>query len=48
LLDYIEKAGIAAVPPVDEDAPKPRHGQGLLHRLAHVGELGSGRGKEVE
>ena len=48
LLDYIEKAGIAAVPAVDDAAPKPGHRRGLLHRLVHIGELDSRDEKEVQ
>jgi outer membrane protein TolC len=48
LLDYIEKAGIAAVPAVDEAAPKRGHGHGLLYRMVHLGELGSRDEKEIQ
>jgi outer membrane protein TolC len=37
LLDYIEKAGIAAVPAVVEAGPKPGHGHGFLRRMVHLG-----------
>jgi outer membrane protein TolC len=47
LLDYIEKAGIAAVPAVDEAQPRRGHGHGFLHRMVHLGELGSRDEKEV-
>ena len=43
LLDYIEKAGIAAVPAVVDAPPKPGHGHGLLHRMVHLGEPDSRR-----
>ena len=36
LLDYIEKAGIAAVPAVVDAPPKPGHGHGFLHRMVHL------------
>jgi outer membrane protein TolC len=48
LLDYIEKAGIAAVPAVDEATPKRDHGHGFLHRLVHSDQLGSRVEKEVQ
>jgi outer membrane protein TolC len=48
LLDYIEKAGIAAVPALVDPHPKPSHGHGLLHRMVHLGELGSREEKEIQ
>jgi hypothetical protein len=48
LLDYIEKAGIAAVPPVVDAPPKPGRGHGFLYRVAHLGELNSRDEKEVQ
>ena len=48
LLDYIEKAGIATVPAVDEVAPKPGHEHGLLYRVVHLNGLNSRDEKEVE
>ncbi len=48
LLDYIEKAGIAAVPAVVDAPPKPRHGHGFLHRIVHLHELDSRDEKEVQ
>ena len=48
LLDYIEKAGIAAVPAVVDAPPKPGHGHGFLHRMVHLGELDSRDEKEVQ
>ncbi len=48
LLDYIEKAGIAAVPAVDDAQPKHGHGHGLLYRMVHRGEPGSHDGKEIQ
>jgi outer membrane protein TolC len=48
LLDYIEKAGIAAVPAVDYATSKPGRAHGFLHRIVHRGELGSGNQKEVQ
>ena len=48
LLDYIEKAGIATVPAVDEVAPKPGHEHGLLYRVVHLDGLNSRDEKEVE
>jgi outer membrane protein TolC len=48
LLDYIEKAGIAAVPALVDPPPKPAHGHGLLYRMVHLGELGSREEKEIQ
>jgi len=48
LLDYIEKAGIAAVPAVVDTPPKPGHGHGFLHRMVHLGKLDSRDEKEVQ
>ncbi len=48
LLDYIEKAGIAAVPAVVDAPPKPGHGHGFLHRIVHLHELDSRDEKEVQ
>jgi hypothetical protein len=48
LLDYIEKAGIAAVPAVDEAPPKPAHGHGFLHRMVHLRAIHSLDEKEVQ
>ena len=48
LLDYIEKAGIAAVPAVVDAPPKPGHGHGFLHRMVHLGALDSRDEKEVQ
>jgi outer membrane protein TolC len=48
LLDYIEKAGIAAVPAVVDARPKPGHGRGFLHRMVHLGEHDSRDEKEVQ
>jgi hypothetical protein len=48
LLDYIEKAGIAAVPAVVDAPPKRGHGHGFLHRMVHRGELASRDEKEVQ
>jgi hypothetical protein len=48
LLDYIEKAGIAAVPAVDDAAPRGGHGHGFLHRLVHAGQPESRDKKEVQ
>jgi outer membrane protein TolC len=48
LLDYIEKAGIAAVPAVVDAPPKPAHGHGFLHRIVHLGELDSRDGKDLQ
>jgi hypothetical protein len=48
LLDYIEKAGIAAVPAVVDSPSKPGHGPGFLHRLVHLGELDPRDEKEVQ
>ena len=36
LLDYIEKAGIAAVPAVVDAPSKPGHGHGFLYRMVHL------------
>jgi hypothetical protein len=47
LLDYIEKAGIATLPALADAPVKPRHGLGLLQRIAHLGETDSGNAKEV-
>ena len=47
LLDYIEKAGIAAVPAVVATPPKPGHGHGFLHRMGHLGKLDPREEKEV-
>jgi hypothetical protein len=47
LLDYIEKAGIAAVPAVDEAPPNRDHGHGFLHRIVHLNQTGSVDEKEV-
>ena len=48
LLDYIEKAGIAAVPAVADTPPKPDHGHGFLHRITHRGKPDSRDEKEVQ
>jgi hypothetical protein len=48
LLDYIEKAGIAAVPAVVDAPPKSGRGHGFLYRVAHLGELNSSDEKEVQ
>ena len=48
LLDYIEKAGIAAVPAVLDAAPKAGHGHGLLYRMVHLGDLNSRAEKEIQ
>ncbi len=48
LLDYIEKAGIAAVPAVDDAQPKHGHGHGFLYRMVHRSEPGSHDGKEIQ
>jgi outer membrane protein TolC len=48
LLDYIEKAGIAAVPAVDEALPKQGHARGFLQRIAHLGEPDSRDEKEIQ
>jgi outer membrane protein TolC len=48
LLDYIEKAGIAAVPPVIDAHPKPGHGHGFLYRMVHMSELNSREEKEIQ
>ena len=48
LLDYIEKAGIASVPAVDDAPAKPRHGHGILQRIAHLRELDLRDEKEVQ
>jgi hypothetical protein len=48
LLDYIEKAGIAAVPAVDDAPPKPGHGHGWLYRIVHLRELDSRDEKDVQ
>ena len=47
LLDYIEKAGIATVPAVDDAPTKPGQGHGFLYRMVHLGELDSPDQKEV-
>jgi hypothetical protein len=47
LLDYIEKAGIAAVPAVVDAPPKPGHKHGFLQRVVHLGKLDSRDEKEV-
>jgi outer membrane protein TolC len=48
LLDYIEKAGIAAVPAVVDSPPKPGRRHGLLHRVVHLGKQASPDEKEVQ
>jgi outer membrane protein TolC len=48
LLDYIEKAGIATVPAVEDAAPKPGHGHGLLYRMVQLGGLNSRDDREVQ
>jgi outer membrane protein TolC len=48
LLDYIEKAGIAAVPAVVDAPSKPVHGHRFLHRIIHLGKLDARDEKEVE
>jgi hypothetical protein len=47
LLDYIEKAGIAAVPAVVDAPAKPVHGLRFLQRIVHLGELDSRDEKEI-
>jgi outer membrane protein TolC len=47
LLDYIEKAGIAALPAVAGAPPVPGHPHGLLHRMVQLGKLDPGEEKEV-
>lgn len=37
LLDYIEKAGIAAIPGVEDNSAEPKHRHGFLHRFARHG-----------
>ena len=48
LLDYIEKAGIAAVPAVVDSPPKPGHRHGFLQRMVHLGALDSHEEREVK
>jgi outer membrane protein TolC len=48
LLDYIEKAGIAAVPALVDAAPKPAHRHWLLQRIVHLGELDPRDEKDVQ
>jgi outer membrane protein TolC len=48
LLDYIEKAGIAAVPAVVDTPAKPDHGHGFLQRIVHLGKLDARDQKEVQ
>jgi outer membrane protein TolC len=48
LLDYIEKAGIAAVPAVVETPPKPGHGHSFLQRMVHLGKLNPRDEKEIQ
>jgi hypothetical protein len=47
LLDYIEKAGIAAVPAVVDTPPRPGHGHGFLDRMVHLGKFDPREEKEV-
>jgi outer membrane protein TolC len=47
LLDYLEKAGIAAVPAVIDTPAKPAHGHGFLYRVAHRGDLSSNDEKGI-
>ena len=47
LLDYIEKAGIASVPAVDDESAGSRHGHGFFHRLVHRGVSDSPEEREV-
>ncbi len=47
LLDYIEKAGIAAVPAVDDSRARPGHGHGLLHRIAGLSNIHARQEEEV-
>jgi hypothetical protein len=48
LLDYIEKAGIAAVPAVVDGPRKPGHGHRFLYRMVHLSELNSRDVKEIQ
>jgi outer membrane protein TolC len=47
LLDYVEKAGIATVPAVDDAPTKPSQGHRFLSRIVHLGELDLRDQKEV-
>src|SRR5262249_58466744 len=48
LLDYIEKAGIAAVPAMVDTPPKPGHTHGFLHPIVHLGKLDPREEKEFQ
>ena len=48
LLDYIEKAGIAAVPAIAEDTPKPGHRHGWLRRLVQLDHGDTSDGKDAQ